>query len=94
MFTAGVLIHIAPADLPLAMQEIHRCSRAFIMGAEYYAAKATEVPYRDRSGLLWKMDYAQEYLARFSGIELVLEEHLPYLDSENVDSVFLLRKVV
>jgi len=92
VFTAGVLIHISPADLPVAMAEIHRCSRAFIMGAEYYAAQATEVTYRNHNGLLWKMDYAQEYLSRFPDLQLVQEQRLPYLESPNVDSVFLLRK--
>jgi len=94
VFTAGVLIHISPADLPVAMAEIHRCSRAFIMGAEYYAAQATEVTYRNHNGLLWKMDYAQEYLSRFPDLQLVQEQRLPYLESQNVDSVFLLRKTV
>ncbi len=92
VFTAGVLIHISPADLPVAMAEIHRCSRAFIMGAEYYAAQATEVTYRNHNALLWKMDYAQEYLSRFPDLQLVQEQRLPYLESQNVDSVFLLRK--
>ena len=92
VFTAGVLIHISPADLPVAMAEIHRCSRAFIMGAEYYAEQATEVTYRNHNGLLWKMDYAQEYLSRFPDLQLVQEQRLPYLESPNVDSVFLLRK--
>ena len=94
VFTAGVLIHISPADLPVAMAEIHRCSRAFIMGAEYYAAQTTEVTYRNHNGLLWKMDYAQEYLSRFPDLQLVQDQRLPYLESQNVDSVFLLRKTV
>ena len=37
VFTSGVLIHIAPEDLPRAMDEIHRCARTFIWGMEYYA---------------------------------------------------------
>jgi pseudaminic acid biosynthesis-associated methylase len=94
VFTAGVLIHIAPADLPVAMAEIRRCTRSLIMGAEYYAPKLTEVAYRDHSGLLWKMDYAQEYLSKFPDLQLVQEQRLPYLENQNVDSVFLLRKVL
>ena len=94
VFTAGVLIHIAPSDLPVALAEIYRCSRSFIMGAEYYAPKMTEVAYRDHSGLLWKMDFAQEFLSRFPDLQLVKERRLPYLANENVDSVFLLRKVL
>jgi pseudaminic acid biosynthesis-associated methylase len=92
VFTAGVLIHISPEDLPVALHEIHRCSRKYVMGSEYYAPSVTEVKYRNHDGLLWKMDYAQEYLKRFSGLELVREERLPYLENSNVDSMFLLRK--
>ena len=92
VFTSGMLIHIAPADLPRAMDEIHRCARTFIWGMEYFAPSVTEVNYRSHSGLLWKMDYARCYLDRFKDLELVREQHLPYLADSNVDSVFLLRK--
>jgi pseudaminic acid biosynthesis-associated methylase len=93
IFTAGVLIHISPQDLPVAMDEIHRCSREYLMGSEYYAPSVTEVKYRNRDALLWKMDYARQYLTRFPGLELIREERLPYLENPNVDSMFLLRKV-
>lgn len=92
VFTSGVLIHIAPEDLPRAMDEIHRASREYIWGLEYYAPEVTEVTYRTHSSLLWKMDFARCYLERFDDLELVREQRLPYLNSENVDAVFLLRK--
>lgn len=92
VFTSGVLIHIAPADLPAALDEIHRCARTYILGTEYYAPAVTEVNYRDRHALLWKMDYARQYLRRFEDLELVQEQQLPYLENNNVDSMFLLRK--
>ena len=92
VFTSGVLIHVAPVDLPRVMDEIHRCSRSYIWGAEYYAPDATEVNYRGHGGLLWKMDYAQRYLERFPDVELVREQRLPYLENANVDTVFLLKK--
>lgn len=92
VFTSGVLIHISPDDLPRALDEIHRCSRAFIWGLEYFSSEAVEVRYRDQSGLLWKMDYARRYLEQFSDLELVREQRLPYLHGENQDTVFLLRK--
>ena len=92
VFTSGVLIHVAPADLPAALDEIHRCSRTYILGAEYYAPEATEVNYRDHDSLLWKMDYAREYLNRFPDLELVQEQKLPYLENSNIDTMFLLRK--
>lgn len=92
VFTSGVLIHIAPADLPRAMDEIYRTTREYIWGLEYYAPEVTEVTYRAQSALLWKMDFARQYLERFPSLELMREQHLPYLESANVDTVFLLRK--
>jgi pseudaminic acid biosynthesis-associated methylase len=92
VFTGGVLIHIAPTDLPSALDEIHRCAKTYIWGMEYYAPEVTEVSYRGHEGLLWKMDYARRYLDRFSDVKLVREQHVPYLASANIDSVFLLQK--
>jgi pseudaminic acid biosynthesis-associated methylase len=92
VFTSGVLIHIAPDDLPRVLDEIYRCTKAYIWGMEYYAPEVAEVSYRNHSGLLWKMDYARRYLERFPDLELVREQRLPYLESANVDTVFLLRK--
>ncbi|MFZ1009561.1 MAG: pseudaminic acid biosynthesis-associated methylase [Candidatus Sulfotelmatobacter sp.] len=92
VFTSNVLIHIAPADLRRAVDEIYRCARKFIWGMEYYAPSVTEVNYRGHSQLLWKMDYAQKYLSRFSDLELVREQRIPYLEGANVDTVFLLKK--
>jgi pseudaminic acid biosynthesis-associated methylase len=93
VFTSGVLIHVSPRDLPTALNEIHRCAKSYIWGSEYYASTVTEINYRGRGQLLWKMNYAREYLARFKDLELVLERRLPYLESANVDSMFLLRRV-
>ncbi|MFZ1160038.1 MAG: pseudaminic acid biosynthesis-associated methylase [Candidatus Sulfotelmatobacter sp.] len=92
VFTSRVLIHIAPDDLPRVMDEIHRCARSYIWGLEYYAPDVTEVNYRNHSKLLWKLDYAQQYLKRFEDLEIVRERHIPYVGGSNVDTVFLLRK--
>ena len=92
VFTAGLLIHIAPKDLPTAMSEIHRCAKGWIWGFEYYAPQMTEVLYRGHSGLLWKGDFARLYTESFPDLELVLERRLKYLESDNMDSMFLLRK--
>jgi pseudaminic acid biosynthesis-associated methylase len=92
VFTSGVLIHIAPADMKRALQEIHRCSREYIWGFEYYADSYTEVEYRGRNNLLWKTDFASLYLNSFDDLELVREKRLKYLENENVDTMFLIRK--
>jgi pseudaminic acid biosynthesis-associated methylase len=92
VFTSGVLIHIAPEDLLRAMSEIHRCARNYVWGAEYFSAEPATVNYRGHDRLLWKMNYAQEYLSRFPDLELVREQRLPYLANHNVDTMFFLRK--
>lgn len=92
VFTSGVLIHIAPDDLPQAMSEIHRCARHYIWGAEYFSSELTAVNYRGNDDLLWKMDYARKYLTLFDDLELVKERRLQYLENNNVDTVFLLKK--
>jgi pseudaminic acid biosynthesis-associated methylase len=92
VFTSGVLIHIAPPDLSRVMGEIHRCTRNYIWGLEYYAAETSEVHYRGHDNLLWKMDYAKLYLERFGDLRSSRCDRLRYLDSEKEDSMFLLQK--
>ena len=92
VFTSGLLIHISPSDIALPMREIHRCTREYIWGFEYYADKYTEIPYRGHRNLLWKGDFARLYLDQFGDLELIREERLEYLDNDNVDTMFLLRK--
>jgi len=92
VFTSGVLIHIAPANLPLALSEIHRCTREYIWGFEYHSSTPTEVEYRGNEKLLWKMDYTQAFLRQFDGLELLRSEELHYRENSNVDCMFLLRK--
>ena len=92
VFTSGVLIHIGPEDLPTALGQIHRCAKQHIFGSEYYSPTVAELNWRQENNLMWKMDYAREYLTLFDDLALVRERQLPYLDSDNVDSVFLLRK--
>jgi pseudaminic acid biosynthesis-associated methylase len=49
-----------------------------------------EVPYRGKAHLLWKNDFAKEYLRVCPGLTLMREEHFKYRQNENVDSMFLL----
>jgi pseudaminic acid biosynthesis-associated methylase len=92
VFTSGVLIHIKPSDIPVVLQEIHRCTGVYIWGFEYYATEYTEIPYRGHRNLLWKADFAKRYLDEFADLELVKEDHLKYLDNDNIDTMFLFRK--
>lgn len=93
VFTSGVLIHIAPEHLAQAIGEIHRCSKRYVWGSEYFANELTPVNYRGHEGLLWKADYARMYLAEFKDLRRVRECHLRYLANDHVDSVFLLEKL-
>lgn len=79
VFTAGVLIHIGPDDLAAVTAEIVRCSRRFVLCAEYFAEEETEVPYRGERGALYKRDYLAHY-----------REHHPELDL--VEQTFLSRE--
>ena len=92
VFTSGVLIHISPGDLNIAMREIYRCTNEYIWGFEYYADQYTEIPYRGRRNLLWKADFERLYQDEFRELELVKEKRIKYLDNDNVDSMFLIRK--
>jgi pseudaminic acid biosynthesis-associated methylase len=92
VLTFGVLIHISPADIKRALAEVYRCSKKYIWGFEYYADTYTEVKYRGHDALLWKTDFASLYLSLFDNLELVKEKRLKYLENENVDTMFLVRK--
>jgi pseudaminic acid biosynthesis-associated methylase len=92
VFTSGVLIHIAPQNLNDVLNEIHRCTKNYIFGFEYYSNETEEIPYRDNRDLLWKANYARKYIELFDDLSLVKEEHVRYLENENIDSMFLLKK--
>lgn len=92
IFTSGVLIHISPKHIQKAIKEIYRCSAKFIWGFEYYSRQYEQIKYRDKHNLLWKTDFAKLYLNQFRDLEMVKEEHIKYLDNDNVDLMFLLKK--
>jgi pseudaminic acid biosynthesis-associated methylase len=81
-FTAGVLIHVAPAQLEGFMREVIRTSSRFVLAIEYEAAQEEEVEYRGERGLLWKRPYGQLY--EWLGLRLVghwAPEHVPGFDN-------------
>jgi pseudaminic acid biosynthesis-associated methylase len=92
VFTSGLLIHIHPSDISEVMKEIHRCTKKYIWGLEHYADGYKEVVYRGQKNLLWNVDYNRLYLDLFADLESVKDERLKYVNSDNVDSVFLIRK--
>lgn len=92
VFTSGVLIHINPNQIQKIMQEIYRCTSMYIWGHEYFADKYTEINYRGQENLLWKTDFAKLYTETCPDLVLLKQEKYRYLESENVDSMFLLQK--
>lgn len=92
VFTSGLLIHIAPNDINTALDEIYRCTRQYIWCFEYYSEEYTQIPYRGHADLLWKANFSKLFLNRFSNLRLVREEFFKYVDSDNVDVMFLLEK--
>ncbi|WP_276504465.1 pseudaminic acid biosynthesis-associated methylase [Terrimonas pollutisoli] len=90
--TNGVLIHISPKDNFGFMKEIHRCSKKYIMGWEYYDNETKELNYRDNQGFMWKADYASIYQKNFPDLQLKDEHFVKYLANDNRDSIFLLEK--
>lgn len=71
VFTMGVLIHQPESTLPLVMAEIMRCSRRYVLCGEYYAETTVEVPYRGKSGALFKRDYGHIYQELFPELRLL-----------------------
>ena len=92
VFTSGVLIHIAPHDINLVLNEIYRCTKEYIWGFEYYEEKYTEIIYRGNKNLLWKANFSKIYLSLFDDLELIKEKKLKYLNDNNIDLMFLLKK--
>ncbi|MEK7208950.1 MAG: pseudaminic acid biosynthesis-associated methylase [Patescibacteria group bacterium] len=92
VFTAGVLIHIRPGDVEKAMAEIHRVSKRYIWGFEYFAPIREEIIYRGHKNRLWKTDFARLYRDLFPDLMLLQEKRYQYSTDKNIDSMFLLEK--
>lgn len=92
VFTSGLLIHISPENISIAIKEIHRCAKKLIWGFEYYADKYIEINYHGEKNLLWKTNFSKLFTDSFHDLKLVKEKKLKYLASENIDAMFLLRK--
>src|SRR3989344_2869787 len=93
VFTAGVLIHINPKDLDKVLREIHRVSKKYIWGYEYFSEEYKEIDYRSNKELGWKNDFLGAYMGKFSDLNLLKEKKIYYLDDSNTDHMFLLKKV-
>lgn len=71
VFTKGVLIHIDPDELYRVYDVLYRCSRRYVLIAEYFNPTPTEVNYRGNTGVLWKRDFAGELMDTYPDLRLV-----------------------
>jgi len=93
VFTSGLLIHIAPEDITVVLDEIYRCTKRYIWCFEYYSDVYTQIDYRRHTDLLWKANFSKLLLDRFKNLRLVRENHFKWLDNDNnIDFMFLLEK--
>lgn len=70
VFTAGVLIHIAPEKLHDIYQIIHKLSHKYVLLTEYYNPTPLEVCYRGHEQRLFKRDFAGEFMDAFPDMRL------------------------
>lgn len=63
VFTAGVLIHIPPAELEKTMRSIVAASSHYVLAVEYVEETEVEIEYRGEMGKLWKRPYGEIYLS-------------------------------
>jgi pseudaminic acid biosynthesis-associated methylase len=75
VFTAGVLIHVAPEDLSRAMDSIISVSNRYVLAVEYADETEVMVPYRDHAERLWRRPFGSLYEAK--GLKLVAEFDAP-----------------
>ena len=61
VMTAGVLIHIPPADLKDVMEAIVATANEYILAVEYNNPAEEEINYRGHEGKLWKRPYGELY---------------------------------
>jgi pseudaminic acid biosynthesis-associated methylase len=90
VFTAGVLIHVAPDDLAAVMVSIVNASAKWVLAVEYEAAQAREIQYRGHAGKLWKQPFGLQYEAM--GLELEASGELRAGDGFDDCTYWLLRK--
>ncbi len=92
-FTKGLLIHIAPEDLPQVYANLCQASRRYVLVCEYYNPTPVEVEYRGHAGKLFKRDFAGELIDGY-GLKLLDYGFVYHRDAYPQDDMtwFLLEK--
>lgn len=92
-FTSGVLIHISPATVGAALDEIYRVSRKWIVAIEYDGPEQ-EIEYRGHAGALWKRDHGALWAKRYPDLKLVRRLELGEADGYDDCTAHLFEKAV
>ncbi|MEK6938083.1 MAG: pseudaminic acid biosynthesis-associated methylase, partial [Nanoarchaeota archaeon] len=92
VFTSGVMIHIHPHDLDKIFDEMYRVTKKYIWCFEYFSENCQEIEYRGNKNKLWKNNFLQLFIKRHPDLKIVKEKKLKYLDSNNIDVMFMLEK--
>lgn len=72
VFTAGVLIHVAPEHLSGMMDSIIAASKRYVLAIEYAADTEEHVEYRGHAERLWRRPFGELYQAK--GLKLIEEK--------------------
>lgn len=67
----GVLIHIAPAELPAVYDRLAAATGRYLLLAEYYNPVPVSIPYRGHADRLFKRDFCGELLDRHPQLRLL-----------------------
>lgn len=92
VFTSGVLIHIPPDSLQVALNEIYRVSKRYILAIEYFAEEETIIPYHGYNDLLWKRPFLKHYQTLFPDLLLVRDGFLSSEEGFDRTTYWLLEK--
>jgi pseudaminic acid biosynthesis-associated methylase len=93
VFTSGVLIHIAPADIPTAMAEMYRVSRRWIVAIEYDAPTEQAIKYRGTNDSLWKRDHGGIWKSQYPSLQLLKRIELGASDGYDDCTAHLFEKM-
>jgi pseudaminic acid biosynthesis-associated methylase len=93
VFTNNVLIHISPDDIDIVLNEMNRVSSKYIYGFEYYSEKYERIEYRNNLNLMWKTDFSNLFLKKFSNLKSIFSKKYPCLNFKgNTDKAYILEK--
>lgn len=93
VFTSGVLIHIHPESLEMAVKELVRVAGKYVVGFEYYSQRRQMITYRGKENELWKDDWTKVFMNTCDNLKVVNRIFYPHLgDTSKKDVLYVLEK--